>query len=74
MIQEALTIGDDRLIECGDAAGLAAAMANLIEDRERHQALCGQTHQSMRARFGIEAHVRQIQAVYDEALAERPGA
>jgi glycosyltransferase involved in cell wall biosynthesis len=60
-----------RLVEPGDAAGLAAAVVELLRDPERARAMGERARERRRAEFDLNGTVRALEAMYERLAAER---
>jgi glycosyltransferase involved in cell wall biosynthesis len=60
-----------RLVEPGDAAGLAAAVVELLRDPERARAMGERARERRRAEFDLDGTVRTLEAMYERLVAER---
>ena len=59
------------LVEPGDPASLAAAMAELLRDPERARAMGERGRERRRSEFSIEATVRRLERLYEDLAARR---
>jgi len=59
------------LVEPGNPAGLAKAIADLLSDRERASALGARARERRRLEFDLDVMVHNIEALYEELLAAR---
>jgi glycosyltransferase involved in cell wall biosynthesis len=60
-----------RLVEPGDAAGLAAAVVELLHDPESARAMGERARERRRAEFDLDGTVRTLEAMYERLVAER---
>lgn len=60
-----------RLVEAGDAGGLAAAVVDLLRDPERARAMGERARERRRAEFDLDGTVRTLEAMYERLVAER---
>jgi glycosyltransferase involved in cell wall biosynthesis len=60
-----------RLVEPGDAGGLAAAVVELMRDPERARAMGERARERRRAEFDLNGTVRTLEALYERLAAER---
>jgi glycosyltransferase involved in cell wall biosynthesis len=60
-----------RLVEAGDAAGLAAAVVQLLRDPDGARAMGERARERRRAEFDLDGTVRTLQAMYERLVAER---
>jgi glycosyltransferase involved in cell wall biosynthesis len=59
-----------RLVEPGDAAGIAAAVVELLRDSERARAMGERARERRRAEFDLDGTVRTLEAMYERFAAE----
>jgi glycosyltransferase involved in cell wall biosynthesis len=57
-----------RLVEPEDPAGLAAALVELLGDRERARAMGERGRERRRAEFSLDGTVRRLEAMYEELV------
>jgi glycosyltransferase involved in cell wall biosynthesis len=55
----------------GDAAGLAAAVVELLRDPERARAMGAAARERRRAEFDLDGTVRTLEQMYERLVAER---
>jgi glycosyltransferase involved in cell wall biosynthesis len=60
-----------RLVAPGDAAGLAAAVVELLRDPERARAMGAAARERRRAEFDLDGTVRTLEQMYERLVAER---
>ena len=59
------------LIPCGAAEALASAVCDLLEHPDKARAMGEAGRRRAEVLFGIDAHVRSVEALYDEILSSR---
>ncbi|HKP92035.1 MAG TPA: glycosyltransferase [Thermoleophilaceae bacterium] len=60
-----------RLVEPGDAEGIAAAVVDLLRDGERARAMGERARERRRAEFDLDGTVRTLESMYERLVAER---
>jgi glycosyltransferase involved in cell wall biosynthesis len=60
-----------RLVDAGDAAGVAAAVVELLRDPDGARAMGERARERRRAEFDLHGTVRALEAMYERLVAER---